>query len=861
MNESHEQSIVVLKFGGTSVSSRARWETIARIANERIAANEKPFFVCSALSGVSNLLEDLVALAPSAEFAPALAEIREKHQKLSDELGIDADATWRPVYEELEKVIKGAALLGETSPRTHARVLSCGELMSTRMGAAFLTRQGVQTRWLDARNALKAVDDPLASARRAYLSSGCDYEADATLRDEVVHDPVDAFITQGFIARNDDGDTVLLGRGGSDTSAAYFAAKLRATRCEIWTDVPGMFTADPRIVPNARHLLFVDYDEAQEIATTGAKVLHPRCIGPCKDAGIPIHIRSTPEPGLVGTVISLPSGERRPGVKAISSKKGVTLISMETVGMWQQVGFLADAFNTFKAHGLSIDQVSTSETNVTVSLDPTANALTNEVIESLLAELNAFCQAREISPATAVSLVGTGIRSILHQLGDALQLFEEQRIYIVTQSSNDLNITFVVDEDQAVRLVKKLHESLFAHARKNDTFGATWQELLGNGEPASEQRWWMTRREELLRIDVGERPAYVYDLSEVRARAEALTAMKNVDRIFYAMKANANPEVLRTIHAAGAGFECVSVGEIEHVMETIPSLTGDGILFTPNFAPIEEYRFAFERHIHVNLDNLHPLREHPEVFAGRSISVRIDPGRGRGHHEHVKTAGRGSKFGVDYSDIDELLSLCEAHDVTVVGLHAHAGSGILAASHWADVAALLEEYAQRFPGIRVLDLGGGLGVIERSGQAPLDLDAVDESLARVKDAFDVEIWLEPGRYFVANSGVLLARVTQTKDKGDVHYVGINAGMHTLIRPALYGAYHRIVNLTRYGQPRDIVANIVGPICETGDTLGHARQLPATREGDVLLIDTAGAYGMVMASNYNLRGFAQEVLLD
>jgi diaminopimelate decarboxylase/aspartate kinase len=126
---------------------------------------------------------------------------------------------------------------------------------------------------------------------------------------------------------------------------------------------------------------------------------------------------------------------------------------------------------------------------------------------------------------------------------------------------------------------------------------------------------------------------------------------------------------------------------------------------------------------------------------------------------------------------------------------------------------------------------------------------------------DLELWLEPGRYLVAESGVLLAHVTQTKQKGDVRYVGLDAGMHTLIRPALYGAFHEIVSLSRFEREPTWVANVVGPICETGDTLGYARSLPATTPGDVFLVATAGAYGKAMASNYNLRGEPAETLLD
>src|SRR5690606_8274046 len=155
-------------------------------------------------------------------------------------------------------------------------------------------------------------------------------------------------------------------------------------RCEIWTDVPGMFTANPRDVPTARLLRRLDYDEAQEISSMGAKVLHPRCIAPCKAAHIPLSIHSTDRPEMQGTVISDDPAGTTPQVKAITRKSGVMLVSMETFGMWQQVGFLADLFHIFKEHGVSIDLVSTSEANVTCSLDQAATALPNSVLEALV---------------------------------------------------------------------------------------------------------------------------------------------------------------------------------------------------------------------------------------------------------------------------------------------------------------------------------------------------------------------------------------------------------------------------------------------------------------------------------------------
>lgn len=857
-----QQAWVVLKFGGTSVSSRERWETIGAIAKERKQVKEKPFVVCSALSQVSNLLEEVVSGSQRGAWEAPVNEIIRRHVELGSQLGVDAEEVLGEFFAELRRVASGAALLGEASPRTHARLLSLGELMSTTLGAAFLRTQGMNVLWLDARTVLRAVPDPLASERRAYLSSACDYAVDKSLQAQLAADDYDIVLCQGFIASDDHGDTVLLGRGGSDTSAAYFAAKIEAQRCEIWTDVPGMFTADPRAVPMARHILFADYNEAQEIASTGSKVLHPRCIVPCRERGIPMMVRSTPNRALPGTSISNPTADQIPGVKALSVKKGITLVTMDSLGMWQQAGFLADVFAVFKDHGLSIDQVSTSETNVTVTLDPTANTLTQQILDELLEALSRFCKARLVRGCAAVSLVGTGIRSILYRLGPALAFFEEPQVYMVTQSASDLNLTFIVDEEHSTRLLQSLHELLFHGVREGAVFGKTWEKIQSDGqEKVSTPRWWVHRREELLALDVSSGPAYVYDRASIQSAARALKSMASIDRIFYAMKANSHPEILRLLEAEGLGFECVSPGEMARVFETLPTIDPARVLFTPNFAPIDEYALAFERGVNVNLDNLYPLQARPEVFKGREVFVRIDPGHGRGHHDHVRTGGRGSKFGIDAEDLNELRQLAKTHDVKIVGLHVHAGSGILQSEHWREVASLLVKHAELFQDLRFLDLGGGLGVVERSDQQPLDLSAVDASLAEIRQARpDLELWLEPGRFLVAQAGVLLSRVTQMKGKGEMRYIGVEAGMHSLLRPTLYGAYHRIVNLTRFGNERTIYAHIVGPICESGDTLGFNRHMPDARSGDVMLVDTAGAYGYTMASNYNLRGLPREILI-
>jgi diaminopimelate decarboxylase/aspartate kinase len=373
------------------------------------------------------------------------------------------------------------------------------------------------------------------------------------------------------------------------------------------------------------------------------------------------------------------------------------------------------------------------------------------------------------------------------------------------------------------------------------------------------KKWWRGSRDRLVELARTQPAVYVYDLATVADAARRLLDLRALDRVIYAMKANSHPAVLETLSDAGIGFECVSVGELRHVLAHAPSIERDQVLFTPNFAPRAEYEEAISEGVVVTLDSVYPLRHWPELFDGKDILVRIDPGTGRGHHEKVRTAGGHAKFGVPTDELDEVLHLAEVSGAQVTGLHAHSGSGIRDERHWRDTALMLGRIAETIPSVRVLNLGGGLAVPAKSGEAPLDLELLDRELLGAKQAYpQLSFWLEPGRYLVAEAGVLLAQVTQTKAKGPSRYVGVATGMNSLLRPALYGAYHEIVNLTRLDEPPKQIMTIVGPICESGDRLGVGRFLPETREGDVLLIADVGAYGRAMASNYNLRDPAPEV---
>ncbi len=860
---------VVMKFGGTSVATVPRWQNILELVASRRAEGAHVLVVVSALAGMTDALKALCKVEDRSKRIEAARAISQRHYELLEHMQLALPETLGARLHDLAELAEqGPAALGELA--WQAQVQAHGELMSSALGAAFLSHSGLPTQWLDARECLTAIAPPNQNERTRLLSAMVEAKPDPALNARLAA-LGEVFITQGFIAREADdgkgrGRTVLLGRGGSDTSASYFGALLKALRVEIWTDVAGMFTANPRQVPSARLLQKLDYEEAQEIASTGAKVLHPRCLSPLREPRVPLLIKDTNRPELEGTVIGPQVREHAPSVKAISARKGITLVSMESVGMWQQVGFLADVFAQFKQHGLSVDLIGSAETNVTVSLDPTENLLDSDAIAALASDLAKVCRVKVIAPCAAISMVGRGMRSMLHTLSAVLAEFGQLRVHMISQSSNNLNLTFVVDESVVDELLPHLHELLIgAGALRTDDselFGPSWQTLYGSGDvPLAIDAWWrIERRQQLLALGAEATPRYVYHLPTVRQQARELKTLAAVDRMHYAVKANTHPAILAALAQEGFGFECVSPGEMRAVMAAVPESAP--LLFTPNFAPRGDYAWALTTRATVSLDSLYPLEHWGELFRGREIVLRVDLGRGLGHHEKVRTGGSGSKFGLPVEQIDAFLRLADAHGVTVRGLHAHLGSGILDEGHWGEVYAQLASLAERIGSVSFIDIGGGLGVPSHPGEAKLDIAALDRVLREVKAAYPhYQLWMEPGRYLVADAGVLLARVTQQKGKGALRYLGLDTGMNSLIRPALYDAWHEIVNLSRLDEPATGLFQVVGPICESGDVLGTDRRLPEAQEGDVMLVAQAGAYGKVMSSPYNMRDEAEEIIIE
>ena len=655
------------------------------------------------------------------------------------------------------------------------------------------------------------------------------------------------------------GHTVLLGRGGSDTSAAYFAAKLQATACEIWTDVAGIYTANPNMIPEARLLPKLDYDEAQEIALMGGKVLHPESLAPVKKYNIPMQIKSSYLLESDGTTITNDISYKTSSIKSIISRKGVVLIEMTAFAMWKQAGFLAKVFSIFQMYNVSVDLIATAEMNVTVTLDKSQQHCDSELLLKLLADLQQVCEAKLITSCATISLVGRHMRSMLYKLATIFNLVSEHQIYLISQAANDLNFSFVVDERLADRLVQRLHHLLLenteANEYVNDKDRSLKQSMLYH-----QNDWWVNKSAELLQLMAARNEAqYVYDLSTCNQQIDNLLTVDAVNKSFYAVKANHYPEILKLIYQRGLGFECVSLAEVDFVFNLFPDIEPKRVIYTPNYVTGEEYERAFSLGVVVILDAIQPVNLWSEVFRGKEILLRVDPGVGTGHQRFVSTGGLESKFGMTLEQVQEIIAKLEVIDCKVLGLHAHTGTRVLNQNHWsATLKYLLEIRDNYLPEVNIINCGGGLGVAQNVNDSSLDLSAINDRLKDILADKNIELWWEPGRFLVAEAGVLLAKVTQIKEKGGRTFIGLNTGMNSLIRPALYGAYHHIINLSKLNAPCVQRAHFVGPICESADCFGYERLVPFTEVGDVVLISHAGAYGRSMSSNYNMRQPASEI---
>lgn len=462
---------MVLKFGGTSVSGLPQWTAIAALMLQRLSAGHRVLLVCSAVAGVTNALSALAGEPGSEE---KLAAVLERHRQLAAELGVAA-THWLEQAESVLRRCAGALAAADNYP-AQAELLATGEWLSTRIGAAFL-QQFAAVSWVDVREALQVLDEPELSSARQWLSACCAPGADADLQRRW-EQLAPVVITQGFVASTSKGQTALLGRGGSDTSAALLAGRLRAFELEIWTDVPGLFSADPRLLPEARLLIELDYAEALEMAASGAKVVHPRCIRTAAATATPVVIRDTARPQLAGTRI-IDTAARVHGVKAITCQKGMVVLLLQNIDSRREVGFLARVFDIFRRHGLSIDLVATSETTTTVAVNGPANHLDERALAALVTELQTQCTVNVFCDCVCINLVGSAVRTALARVQSTMHFFDEHPLLMLSQSANDLCLSLLIKAQDHEILLRKAHSMLIPAGPEvpAGVFGARWLEI------------------------------------------------------------------------------------------------------------------------------------------------------------------------------------------------------------------------------------------------------------------------------------------------------------------------------------------------------------------------------------------------
>ncbi len=360
-------------------------------------------------------------------------------------------------------------------------------------------------------------------------------------------------------------------------------------------------------------------------------------------------------------------------------------------------------------------------------------------------------------------------------------------------------------------------------------------------------------------------PVYVYDAQVIDRQAKRLKeAFKATPtRFMYACKALTNQAVLKHIRSLGLGLDTVSIQEV--LLGLQAGFMPKEVLFTPNMVPFSEYEQAVELGVHINIDSI-PMLEHFGARYGGQVPVflRINPHIMAGGNERISTGHIDSKFGISIHQLRHVERIVASHGLRVEGLHMHTGSDILDTEVFLRAAELLLETATLFPHLRYIDLGSGFKVPYKPDDMATDVEELGARLCeRVRSfnsdrAIPVELWFEPGKFIVSESGVLLVTASLVKQTTATVFVGVNSGLNHLIRPMLYGSYHGLVNLSK-PQGNKRIYTVVGYICET-DTFAWDRQLAEVHEGDILAFLNAGAYGFTMASNYNSRLRPAEVLV-
>ncbi|MBV8043329.1 lysine-sensitive aspartokinase 3 [Pluralibacter sp.] len=446
-------NVVIAKFGGTSV---ADYDAMNRSADVVLADENVRVVVLSASAGVTNLLVALAeGLEANARFAK-LDALRQIQFNIIERLQYP-----NVIREEIDRLLENITTLAEAASlaTSHAltdELVSHGELISTLLFVEILRERHVQAQWFDVRKVMRTSNrfgraEPDIAAL-AELSA-------AQLMPRLAEGLV---ITQGFIGSESKGRTTTLGRGGSDYTAALLGEALHAIRVDIWTDVPGIYTTDPRVVPSAQRIDEIAFEEAAELATFGAKVLHPATLLPAVRSDIPVFVGSSRDPKAGGTMVCNETANP-PLFRALALRRKQTLLTLHSLNMLHSRGFLAEVFGMLARHNISVDLITTSEVSIALTLDTTGSTSTGDTLltQALLTELSSLCRVEVEENLALVALIGNNLSKSCGVGKEVFGVLEPFNIRMICYGASSHNLCFLVPGEEAEDVVRKLHHNLF----------------------------------------------------------------------------------------------------------------------------------------------------------------------------------------------------------------------------------------------------------------------------------------------------------------------------------------------------------------------------------------------------------------
>lgn len=446
-------SFVVAKFGGTSV---ADYDAMNRSADVVLADPNTRLVVLSASAGVTNLLVSLSEGLEATERFVKLDALRKIQFNILERL-----QNPNVIREEVERLLENITTLAEaaslaTSTALTDELVSHGELMSTLLFVEIMRERNVQAQWFDVRKVMRTSD------RFGRAEPDVEMLAELTNQQLAPRLAEGMVVTQGFIGSEAKGRTTTLGRGGSDYTAALLGEALHATRVDIWTDVPGIYTTDPRVVSAAKRIDVIAFEEAAEMATFGAKVLHPATLLPAVRSDIPVFVGSSKDPKAGGTLVCKKT-ENPPLFRALALRRRQTLVTLHSHNMLHSRGFLAEVFGILARHNISVDLITTSEVSIALTLDTTGSTSTGDTLltQSLLIELSELCRVEVEENLALVAIIGNKLSRACGVGKEVFGVLDPFNIRMICYGASSYNLCFLVPADQAEQVVQKLHQNLF----------------------------------------------------------------------------------------------------------------------------------------------------------------------------------------------------------------------------------------------------------------------------------------------------------------------------------------------------------------------------------------------------------------